>query len=61
MPLKIRNSHHKAGGNNCHLLDNPLTCNKNENPQDFVKMTILEACPDATSVGLNKREEVVVV
>ena len=31
------------------MTDHLLTCHKNENAQEFVKIAILEACPDATS------------
>ena len=42
-------SHHKTGRNNCHMTDHLITCHKNENTQDFVKITILEACQDAAT------------
>ena len=37
-------SHHKHSKNNCAMTDHLLLFHKNENPQDFVKITLLEAC-----------------
>ena len=39
-------SHHKMGRNLCHMTDHLITCHKNENAQDLIKITMLEACPD---------------
>ena len=37
-------SHHKKGKNNCQMTEHLLTCHKNEDPQNFVSITILEVC-----------------
>ena len=39
-------SHHRKGKNLCQMTDHLLTWHQGEDPQQFVKITILEACPD---------------
>ena len=48
MPYRWSNhkSHHKAAKNLCQMTNHLITCHKNENPQDFVTITMLEACHD---------------
>ena len=48
MPYRWSNhkSHHKAAKNLCQMTNHLITCHKNENPQDFVTITMLEACRD---------------
>jgi hypothetical protein len=38
-------SHHKMGHNLCRMSDHLITCHKGETTQDFITITILQACP----------------
>ena len=38
-------SHHKQGHDLCRMTNHLMTCHKGDSAQDFVKITILEACP----------------
>ena len=39
-------AHHKAGRNLCQMTEHLMTFHQNEDPQDFVSITILEECSD---------------
>ena len=38
-------SHHKRGHNLCRMSDHLITCHKGETAQNFITITILQACP----------------
>ena len=49
-------SHHKKSKNNCQMTEHLMTCHKNEDAQNFVSITILEAC---STVEVAREREIV--
>ena len=47
-------SHHKMMKDKCQMTKHLITCHRNEDPQKFVKLTILEEC--ATEAEALRRE-----